>query len=414
VTSQLRCGGCGWTTSDVAFRCPRAGTDRGDHVLEPVQGAAAWPTTREPNPFIRYRTLLHSYARWCAQGGTDEGWCDRVSRFDDRVAALDGRGFRVTPLTSVADVTAKDETGNVAGSHKGRHLFGTLLALADDSAEELAIASCGNAALAAAVVARAADRRLRVFVPAWASTDVVTRLDELGASVEVCPRRAGEAGDPCVAGFRRAVAAGAVPFSCQGTDNGLALDGGRTLGWELADQLGDDGLDRADHVVVQVGGGALASSTFHALADAVALGRWGAMPRLHAVQAVGASPLVRAWRAISGAADASGWTAALDAAASDRARFMRPWDTEPVSAATGILDDETYDWLAIVRSIAGSGGSVVSVDEATIAAATSEGRRSVCGVGPTGAAGLAGARALQRDGTIRDGERVVVVLTGVT
>ncbi|HWW45806.1 MAG TPA: PLP-dependent lyase/thiolase, partial [Acidimicrobiia bacterium] len=269
-----------------------------------MQGAAAWPTTREPNPFIRYRTLLHSYARWCAQGGTDEGWCDRVSRFDDRVATLDGRGFRVTPLTSVADVTAKDETGNVAGSHKGRHLFGTLLALADDGAEELAIASCGNAALAAAVVARAADRRLRVFVPVWASADVVRRLDELGAKVEVCPRRAGDVGDPCVTAFRRAVAAGAVPFSCQGTDNGLALDGGRTLGWELADQL-----DGADHVVVQVGGGALASSTFHALADAVALGRWDATPRLHAVQAVGASPLVRAWSTISRAAAASGWTA---------------------------------------------------------------------------------------------------------
>ena len=40
----------------------------------------------------------------------------------------------------------------------------------------LAIASCGNAALAAAVVARAADRRLRVFIPPDADPAVVARL----------------------------------------------------------------------------------------------------------------------------------------------------------------------------------------------------------------------------------------------
>ena len=66
----------------------------------------------------------------------------------------------------------KDETGNVAGSHKARHLFGILLELRvaealghGDPASPLAIASCGNAAYAAAVVARAAGRELRVFVP---------------------------------------------------------------------------------------------------------------------------------------------------------------------------------------------------------------------------------------------------------
>jgi threonine synthase len=434
VTSQLRCGGCGWTTAGVAFRCPRAGHDPGDHVLNPILGDEPWPTSRDPNPFIRYRTLLHAYAVARSRGESDTAWCERVAKLDDRVAAVDGKGFRVTPFRRVGAVAVKDETGGVAGSHKGRHLFGTLLAVPDDRVDELAIASCGNAALAAAVVARAAERRLRVFVPTWAPQDVVRRLGELGAVVEVCPRRSDEIGDPCVVRFRAAVAGGAVPFSCQGTDNGLALDGGRTLGWELADQVADQLADQPagdvsehpadevsgqasngiDRVVVQVGGGALASSTFRALAEAVARGRWSALPRLHAAQAEGASPLVRAWDRASAVAATVGWTAALDEAAADRARFMRPWDVEPTSAATGILDDETYDWLAILRSVAQSGGSVVAVDEATIAAATTEGRRWVPAVGPTGAAGLAGTRVLERDGLISGGERVAVVFTGRT
>ena len=409
MTSQLVCGGCGWSTAEIAFRCPRAGTDGADHVLIPVPAAAAWPDSRDPNPFIRYRTLLHAYSAWRAGGGSDAAWCDRVAALDARVAAVHGRGFLTTPVVAAGELAVKDETGAVAGSHKGRHLFGTLLALDDTATDELAIASCGNAALAAAVVARAADRRLRVFVPTWAPADVLARLEELGASVEVCARPPGEAGDPCVARFRAAVAAGAVAFSCQGSDNALALDGGRTLGWELADQI-----DGADHVVVQVGGGALASSTFRALGEAVALGRWAALPRLHAVQAAGAAPLVRAWSAVAAVASERGWPEALAIAASDRARFMRPWDTQPTSAATGILDDETYDWAAILRAVAHSGGSVVAVDEATIGEAAEEGRRWVAVVGPTGTAGLAGARALQRGGTIAEGARVAVVFSGRT
>ena len=69
-------------------------------------------------------------------------------------------------------------------------------------------------------------------------------------------------GDPCVLRLREAVAAGAIPFSCQGPDNGLTIDGGRTLGYELA-----DAHVPLDHLVVQVGGGALASSVAQGLTE---------------------------------------------------------------------------------------------------------------------------------------------------
>ena len=146
----------------------------------------------------------------------------------------------------------------------------------------LAISSCGNAALAAATLAAAADWPIEVFVPAWASEQIVRTLRALRAAVVVCERRAGDPpGDPCVLRFREAVAGGAVPFSVQGPENVLCLDGGRTLG--LGDRRpGGGGGDRAlDRVFLQVGGGALAGCV------GAALEQVSPSTRLHAVQTAG-------------------------------------------------------------------------------------------------------------------------------
>jgi threonine synthase len=231
--------------------------------------------TPTPNPFLRYRERLDSY-RAVADGRLpDSRFVELVIGLDEAVAAIEGHGFATTPVVEAAELAAavspglelwvKDETGNVAGSHKARHLFGTAVGLLVDEAlgapraDRLAIASCGNAALAAGVVAAAMERPLEVFVPTWADDAIVDRLAGLGASVTRCPRREGEAGDPAYLRFREAVETGARPFSVTGADTPTAFDGGRTLGWELADQV-PGGVDRADRLFLQVGGGALATA----------------------------------------------------------------------------------------------------------------------------------------------------------
>jgi hypothetical protein len=64
--------------------------------------------------------------------------------------------------------------------------------------------------------------------------------------------------------FREARDAGAIPFSVQGPENALCLDGGRTLGWEIADRITRGHADVAHagrwRAFVQVGGGAFAAS----------------------------------------------------------------------------------------------------------------------------------------------------------
>ena len=429
LLSHLVCAGCGVEpppSTPYPFRCPNAGRgDDVDHVLrrELDLWSLEFPANDEPSPFVRYRTLLHAYHVARAGGLSDDDVVALVRALDEKVAAVDGRGFTVTPfarsdelsealgLTRAGGVWVKDETGNVAGSHKARHLFGVLvylevaerLGLVHERAD-LAIASCGNAALAAAVIAAAGARTLRVFVPTNADPVVLARLEELGARITTCPRD-GRPGDPAYRRLLEALEEGALPFTCQGNLNGLAIEGGETLGWELVSSG-----EVVDRIVVQVGGGALASACGHAFREASVLGALAREPRLDTVQTAGAWPLKRAFDAIGTHSDPE---EALRFAAHHRSAFMWPWETEPRSVAHGILDDETYDWLAVAEGMLATGGRPLVVDEETLVEANALARESTgIAVDHTGSAGLAGLLALRAAGELASDERVAVLFTG--
>ena len=454
--SRLVCRGCGASpppSEPYPFRCPDAGRGDVDHVLERVLdlGTVSFPagdrtscgelgdrSGPDPgaNPFVRYRGLLHSHHRALRGGMPDAEFVAMVAELDTTVAGVDGRGFAPTPLRRdpvVSDalgfgprggVWIKDETGNVAGSHKARHLMGVLLHL--EVAErlglagtrprpDLAIASCGNAALAAAILAAATGRTLRVFVPEGADPALVGRLADLGADVVVCARTGAAGGDPAYAALRGAVAAGALAFTCQGNENGLVIEGGETLAYEMVWDLRAEGVT-LDHLVVQVGGGALASACVHALTESRALGALGALPRVHAVQTAGAHPLERAYHRVRallhGPVTAPDLAAAMRTAATHRSRFMWPWEQPPAGLASGILDDETYDWVAVVEGMLASGGRPVVVDDARLAEAHALGHDAGHHASPTGTAGLAGLVDLVVDGTVGPDDRVGVLFTG--
>jgi threonine synthase len=426
--------------------------------------SAADPST-DPNPFVRHRRMLESYADWMRDGRDDDGFVALVRALDDAVATVSGTRFVTTPLAPQPtlaqqvgadgiDLWVKDETGNVGGSHKGRHLFGLALHLAVAvggdldalrSGPDLAIASCGNAAIAAAIVARAIGRRLQVFIPVGADAAVVTTLESLGAAVTACPRDVEGSGDPAYAAFRSAVDAGAVAFSCQGTDAPATIDGGRTIAWEFAEQLGEalGAPARLDRVFVQVGGGALATAVGRGLVDAFRAGWLDHVASLHAVQTVGAFPLVRAWDLlgenivealgaefppITSGADRAAVAKVLREqrrspvidqwlahASAEPDRYMWAWEDTPASVATGILDDVTYDWLGVVEPMIRTGGWPVIVDDRVLLDANRTARATTgVDVDVTGSAGLAGMiESVRRTGTPAYGERVLVLFTGV-
>jgi threonine synthase len=432
LLSRFVCAGCGAEPAPGAlpFRCPNADAgDDVDHVLRRELDLARvhFPADlSERNPFLRYRTLLHAYHVALAGGMDDEEFCALVARFDEQVAEVDGHGFAVTPFarsdalsdklgfSSEGGVWVKDETGNVSGSHKARHLFGVLVYLEvlerlrridRNRRPDLAIASCGNAALAAAVVARAARRVLRVFVPVDADPIVLDRLRDLDALVTICRRVDGAVGDPTVKRLMEAIADGALPFTCQGNLNGFAIEGGETLGWELV----SSGVT-IDRLMIQVGGGALASACIQAFSEADELAATGRMVRVDTVQTEGAWPLRRAYNAVV----AKGGEAALPYAARHRHEFMRPWEQEPHSVAHGILDDETYDWLAVVEGMLRRHGSALVVGERVLIGANALARTATkIPVDSTGSAGLAGLIALRELGAVDDDETVALLFTGI-
>ena len=403
-----------------------------------------------------------------------------LDELDGRLQEMDGTGFRVTQLVEgrrLARALArpgrlliKNETVNVSGSHKARHLMGSLLYLEairrrrpQAPRPTLAIYSCGNAALGAATVARAGGFDLHAFVPQDVDPLVEKLLHRHRARVHKYGRDSGAAGDPCYLAFRRAVEQkGWLPFCCSGNDNWSNIEGGETLGWETLMQVAETGLD-VTATVIQVGGGALGRAIAQAWRTALALGLAQRLPRIYACQPEGGFPFVRAYLLLLGriavrnglAWDLPPWQhnrdpgpqlarlknfsrseaprirrvadfarrhfdtpavgQVLAEAVTRRDAFMWAWDgAPPRSLAHGILDDETYDWLALAAAILRTGGRAEIIDETQIARAHGLARAETdmtpCA---TGTSGLAGLLQLTAAGDIASAENVALFFTGL-
>lgn len=478
----LSCVGCGtrvYAYDSATFSCPnRECMPEVNHILQKkhVITTALWQRSKledSKNPFVRYRHRLLSYHRALNAHHTDIDYLERIAQLDGALCAIDGAGFQETPLTiesglaeaigldSQQKLFIKDETHNVAGSHKARHLFGVLLNLSPELLKKpFAIASCGNAALAAAVVSKAAGANLDVFIPPDAEESVVERLKSLGAKLHICERAEGAMGDPCYLKSLDAVRNGAIPFTCQGPDNGLTIEGGQTLAYEIFDRWHEEN-QACHHMFVQVGGGALASSSAQALAEVMRHEPLVVLPRFHTVQTRGAFPLSRAYDRIVRLIDArlhgrefpkleayqddldvetravahdapsvqrlltmadcirSAWDSTavqsvIRYAAANKHLFMWPWETEPKSVAHGILDDETYDWYNIVCTMLRTGGIPLVADEAHLQQAHALAyRHTAIRPSATGSAGLAGLMLMKEANAISEFENVCLYFTGI-
>jgi threonine synthase len=428
IAAGWACAVCG-ARVDIAtplmWRCPNASDSDRHHALQLVQAISPLRGSSDDNPFVSFRPYLAWDGFAAAAGLTEAARTAMVRLLDAEIAAVAGGGFHVTPFEradALSDalgfgvdggVWVKDETGQVAGSHKPRHLVTILLHLLTAESTglatwaevrdrpSLAIASCGNAAFAAATLAAAVGWPLRVFVPPSADPVVLGLLGELRAEIVECPRRGADPpGDPCIHRFRDAVAAGAIPFTVQGPENAWCLDGGRTIGWEMARHLEEHvpgpPLDR---LFVQVGAGTFAASAINGFRMS------GLTPRLHAVQTDSCAPLARAWDRVQ-------QFGGPGAAAGHWSDCMWPWEEVGSSAADGILDDETYDWIPVLRGMEDSRGGPIVVTEAQVLQAN-ELSRSTTGINAshTGTAGLAGLLAARE--SVSPAERVAVVFSGV-
>jgi threonine synthase len=478
----LNCPSCGkdYPVESGIFSCPgnRAGEEHTlRRMLPPGSQAAAGIRKSWAAGSQRSFELFHPLLSGCNLIGYSR-YGRILDGMTERLLRMEGRDFSVMPLTEEPGLASaigrtgrlwvKNETGNVTGSHKGRHLMATLLYLealrelkGAGAKKVLAIYSCGNAALGAAAVARAGGYELHAFVPDDVDPVVAGMLAERGAVVEKIPRASTGAGDPCYLAFQRALTEnGWVPFACAGNANWSNIEGGATLGWEMVMQLRERS-EKIDSVVIQVGGGALARSVAQAFEEARQLGFISELPRIHVCQPEGGFPFVRAYLLmLAETARRKGQpidlsydhgadsvvqlqrTAAFAAARTDQiqevaafvrrsfdsplvqsvlndmagkpGRFMWAWDgPAPHSLAHGILDDFTYDWYYLLCAVLRSGGRAEILAEDTIRDAYEIAQRhTAIPVCPTGAAGIAGLIQLQASGVITAREAVGLFFTG--
>jgi threonine synthase len=170
--------------------------------------------------------------------------------------------------------------------------------------------------------------------------------------------------------------------------NPFRLEGQKTIGFEVIDQLGEV----PDRIVLPVGNAGNISAVHKGLRELMALGFIDRLPMMTGIQAEGSSPVVRAIQ--------------------DGLPEVIP-EQQPETVATAIRIGAPVNAEKALTAIRQTGGTAERVtDEEILAMQRSLARTEGIGVEPASAASVAGVKKLVEAGVIDPGERVVCVVTG--
>ena len=171
--------------------------------------------------------------------------------------------------------------------------------------------------------------------------------------------------------------------------NPYRLEGQKTIGFEIADQLG---FRVPDRVVLPVGNAGNITAIYKGFKEFKILGITNSLPKMIGIQAEGSCPIVKAIK--SGAPE------------------ITP-EGNPETIATAIRIGNPVNSKKALRAIRESGGTADSVtDEEILAAQKDLARLEGIGVEPASAASVAGLRKLVKMGMINIDETVVCITTG--
>jgi len=303
-------------------------------------------------------------------------------------------GEAMTPLLGVPRLAAslglerlwiKDEGALPTGSFKARGAAVGVSRAAELGVGAMAMPTNGNAGAAWAAYAARAGLRMLVAMPLDAPT--ITRAEVIAAGGHLVLV------DGLISDAGRLV--GAAVAATEWYDVGTLkepyrIEGKKTMGFELAEQLG---WRMPDVVVYPTGGGVGLIGIVKALRELLELG-WvdGPLPRMVAVQARGCAPMVRAFEA--------------------GAKSCEPW-VDARTAAYGITVPAPLGDFLILDALYATGGTAVAVDDADLLADIPlVGRLEGLFVCPEGAACVSATRALLASGWLAPTDEVVLLNTG--
>jgi threonine synthase len=257
-----------------------------------------------------------------------------------------GEGFTpLLPSREYPNVYIKDEGLNPTGSFKARGLSLAVTMARHFGLKKLAIPSAGNAAGALAAYAAAAGLEAHIFMPVDVPAANRIECDYYGAHVTLV--------DGLISDCARMVAQlkdseawkSEGWFDVSTTKEPYRVEGKKTMGYEVAEQLGWT-LPQA--IIYPCGGGVGLLGMWKAFDEMQELGWIGpARPRMIAVQSAGCAPIAKAWK--EGNSSAEMWPNASTVAAG--LRVPKPYGDYLIldilkkssGTALAVTDDEIRD-----------------------------------------------------------------------
>jgi threonine synthase len=302
-----------------------------------------------------------------------------------------GEGFTpMIPSREFPNVYIKDEGLNPTGSFKARGLSAAVTMARHFGLKKLAIPSAGNAAGALAGYAAAAKLEAHIFMPKDVPMANRIECDYYGAHVTFV--------DGLISDCAREVANMKKEtyweregwFDVSTTKEPYRVEGKKTMGYEVAEQLG---WRMPQGIIYPTGGGVGLLGMWKAFEEMQALGWIGAeRPRMIVVQSAGCAPIVKAWD--EGKQSAEMWN---DAA----------------TLASGLRVPKPYADYLILDILSKSKGTAISAtDEELVEATRHWAKQEGIFAAPEGAASLIAYRKLRASGFFKAEDTVVLFNTG--
>ena len=309
-------------------------------------------------------------------------------RRPENVLALGEVTTPLVPLPRIAarlmqggEILVKDEGRLPTGSFKARGLALAVSMAKEFGVETMAMPTNGNAGAAMAAYCARAGIRSFVFCPDDTPAVNIREIAMQGAEVFLV--------DGLIDDCGRLVAEGEKTvgwFNCSTLREPYRIEGKKTMGIELAEQLG---WELPDVIFYPTGGGTGIIGMWKAFDELEKIGWIGAKrPRMVVVQAAGCAPMVKAWQ--------------------DGVEHAARWENAHTFAA-GIRVPQGIGDFLILRAVRESGGFAVAVEDDAIAHAWGQVAKEegllLC---PEGAATYAAYEQALADGRVRPHERVVL------
>lgn len=337
--------------------------------------------TREPSLW-RYREVLPVVnAENTVSLG--EGWTPLFKA--DKLAAT---------LPVKLDLYIKDEGQNPTQSFKARGMTAAISMANELGVKKVAVPSAGNAAGAMAAYAAKAGMEAYIFMPADTPRANIVECEQTGAHVTLVDGLITDCGK--IVGERKEAEGW---FDVSTLKEPYRVEGKKTMGYELFEhfsQIQNPGSkieNLPDVILYPTGGGTGLIGMWKAFDEMQRMGWIGSKrPRMVTVQSSTCAPIVRAYE--------------------KGERFADEFENA-ATVASGLRVPKAIGDFLILDAIRASGGTALSVTDAELVAAVKEiGTATGLFVAPEGAACLPALRKLIADGSVTEGESVVIFNTG--